>query len=1799
MLLQELLVKISADVSEYTSGIAEAVGQASELESAFSSLGVGLSAAVTGPLVAIGAAALDAAANIKEAYNAIIVGTGAVGDNLESLKGSFAAVFAEVPASAKEVGGAIAFINNALDLTGAPLEQLTAQLAKLSEVTGTSLMENVRSLVPIFNQWQVATQDQAQTLNYLWGIAQHTNTSMLQLGQGLTAYGANFRNMGVDLEGTAAIIGELSKLGIPAERVMAGLAKAVSNMSKAGVDTSDGFRQVIDYIKMASTEAEGLKRTLDIFGAKGGGQIFQAIKLGGLDVDPLTAQMKSYNASIAETQEKTKTFTTVLKEEWNKLQLGLAPLGTSMTNTLKDALLAFDPLIAAIGRLGTAFASQPESYKTIELGIVGIAAAAGPAILALEKLNAWVISPAIAALSSTLGPGGMIGEWMAGTVSLSGTAVALTAALAALALAFAGLAFDVGGAATKLGGWLDNQGINLFEILKGAALGKSPAEIAAASAEASAKTLGDRATDKQAAALANAYGNALQPGSDAANAAADTPEGKAAAANAVAIAKAREAAKKAAKELEEALSVFGLKSQEELVKFPAALEKIGAAFDHGALSAQRYGLAIEGAIAKELSEAEKLSKSSFAVELSGAETKGFQKDLAGLNTDLAAGRVSLKQYVEALKDLQDRFAAATGTSRQNALKHLGIPSHEDLQEAYADAQRYYAQIVADANHTAQEENLAFEKKQAAGQQVDPRLIAYARVGVTPQEVLQHSAQVAQGDLDKVWNDAGATTAQKFATFQKTYSAIAATDPTNNALLRLNIPSRTQLEEGAKAAQADLDQVMNDAATSIAQKFATFEKTYSAIAAADPTKSVLLRLGIPDRTQLEQHAKAAQADLDQVMNDAATSIAQKFATFQKTYNDIAAADPTDSALLRVGIASRKQLEQGARAAQADLDQVMNDARTSIAQKFATFQKTYETIAAADPTKSALLRLGIPDRTQLEQHAKAAEADLDQVMNDAAVTIAQKFATFQKTYNDIAAADPTKSALLRLGVSSHTQLTEEDKAAQADVNTVLNDPRSTSDEKYAAIQAASAKKQAADPRLYALQRLGVPAQTDLNEAAKEAADYYNRIAGSAKSTTLEIGQAWYAMIDKQIAADQRLSAETIAAYVAIRGNANSQMLDFGKAIEGQVETAFSGMSKAIATNLVTWKGWKDSVLNIAKEFAVGFLDIFIKQALLPLEKEAAKLAVTLGTKLGSGLGLFGAAGKAGVDAAVGAAPAAAMQAGDAAIHSAVDAATGAGVDAATGAGVDAATGAATNAAGQAATKAVSSSLMATVGAISSAVTAVTGVIGVFQTMHMETALKAIVEHTLRIFNETFNRRKDAWDQHIGLMAKLDDIWKTVGEGLGNLFTRLGEVSTALANGITVNAGGAVPESPPAATTSPTPTPEEDAVAKAQKDADQAKIDAAKSEYDAAMAAKAASDKAMADAQAAADAAAAAVPNPATTPPVAGFGGGNPAAAPVGFASGTPLPENQSTVNMLTVLNQTCGEGLSAILAQLQRMTGFGGTGTGAGGGGTGAGSFAQPSSVPYQPGTYGGGPSAGEIAANDSKNSVMAALASTTVEEFFADLKSLPDAAQSVVEQATANIDRTAPGALDKLKNGLGMFAQMAIDAAAGVTTGMGGAAAAAGETSRNLASLSKVLDGVVAWNPDGSIAFGSAPVTHLDPVKGPPVGISRLDGVAAWNPDGSIAFGSGPATHLDPTKGPDFGLTREGPINPTTGLPYVYGNTPYIPSSIDVSRYNNTPDTIYPKASDLAPTVSVHIHDNTFHSREDAAYMAQLIINQLN
>lgn len=216
------------------------------------------------------------------------------------------------------------------------------------------------------------------------------------------------------------------------------------------------------------------------------------------------------------------------------------------------------------------------------------------------------------------------------------------------------------------------------------------------------------------------------------------------------------------------------------------------------------------------------------------------------------------------------------------------------------------------------------------------------------------------------------------------------------------------------------------------------------------------------------------------------------------------------------------------------------------------------------------------------------------------------------------------------------------------------------------------------------------------------------------------------------------------------------DLGHELELMSHRSIEAVERDLAHNIVSWKGWADTIKNVGKGFAEDFLAIMLKGLFKPLEDAFSRLAVTIGQQLDKALaGVWKALGIGGTKAGgvIGAAPA-----GAGGIPDDVWDQLGLGKigGAETIGGLPGgASGPVNNAVGQAAGMGIQGITNLVTGAVS----AVSGVIGNFQFAGMNKSLDIIVNHTLATANDLANLRRDEWDRETHLMLKLDDLWNSI--------------------------------------------------------------------------------------------------------------------------------------------------------------------------------------------------------------------------------------------------------------------------------------------------------------------------------------------------------------------------------------------------------------------------------------------------------
>jgi len=382
MQVASIFVKVGADIAEFSKKM-DKVGQGlQQTGDRMKSVGMSMTAGITVPLAAIGTAAGASAVAFENAMKTVRAGTGATGEALEELGQILKNVYAEVPASMGDIAITIDELNTRLGLQGDALEETATQFLNLSRITGTNVQPLIQSLTRTFGDWDVAADDMGSTMDYLFKVSQETGIAVDRLGNSLVAFGAPLRQMGFDLETSAALMGKWEKEGVNAELVLGSLRIALTRMAQEGVtDASAALQQIIADISEAGSVGEANAMAIEAFGARAGPDMAAAIREGRFELEELISALDKNSDSINQVAYETLGFSEKMTLLKNKTVLALEPLGTALLNAFDNLMPTIERIIGFISRLIEGFSNLPQPVQTTIIVLAGLAAAAGPVLI--------------------------------------------------------------------------------------------------------------------------------------------------------------------------------------------------------------------------------------------------------------------------------------------------------------------------------------------------------------------------------------------------------------------------------------------------------------------------------------------------------------------------------------------------------------------------------------------------------------------------------------------------------------------------------------------------------------------------------------------------------------------------------------------------------------------------------------------------------------------------------------------------------------------------------------------------------------------------------------------------------------------------------------------------------------------------------------------------------------------------------------------------------------------------------------------------------------------------------------------------------------------------------------------------------------------------------------------------------------------------------------------------------------------------------------------------------------------------
>ena len=299
------------------------------------------------------------------AYDAIRVGTGATGEDLEALKDTMKDVYTSVPASMEDTAKAIADYNTRLGLTGDELGDMSTKALQVSSLLEEDLNTVIEGSSQALQQWGIDSKDMGDKMDYIFKVSQSTGIGFSELMTNMQQYGPQLQEMGYSFEEASALMGQMEKAGVNTTEVLGAMKKAVGTLAKDGVSASVGMKKYYEQIQKAGTAAEATAIANEIFGARAGSTMATAIRNGTLAVDDLTASLEGNSETIDKAYWDTADFA----EKWqllqNQMKVAFEPAAlavfdglASLMPSISKVMQQLAPVITQLVEQGTPFINE-------------------------------------------------------------------------------------------------------------------------------------------------------------------------------------------------------------------------------------------------------------------------------------------------------------------------------------------------------------------------------------------------------------------------------------------------------------------------------------------------------------------------------------------------------------------------------------------------------------------------------------------------------------------------------------------------------------------------------------------------------------------------------------------------------------------------------------------------------------------------------------------------------------------------------------------------------------------------------------------------------------------------------------------------------------------------------------------------------------------------------------------------------------------------------------------------------------------------------------------------------------------------------------------------------------------------------------------------------------------------------------------------------------------------------------------------------------------------------------------------
>lgn len=413
-----LVASLGLNTGPFMAGMKQAETAMARANKNMAATGKALQRYVTLPMLAVGGASLKMAGDFEAAMSKITGLVGVSKDVVDDWGESIKAMSGDVGRGPGELADALYFVASA-GIRGAEALEVVEMAAKAS-TAGLGQTKVVADLVTsAMNAYGKENLTAAQATDVLVAAVKEGKAEASELTAAMGQVLPIASEMGVTFDQVGAALAGMTRTGTSAQiaatqlkAILSGTLGPAENaeeaMQKIGLSAAELRRQIKE--EGLSVALENLRKATNRFGKETVAEVFPNIRalVGFLDLmgKNAGANIEIFNSLENATGSLDTAFeeaSTTLKGKWSKAvssgKNALVEIGT----IISDAIL---PAIEKFGQLASGLASRlnemSEAQKKAALRVAALAAAIGPLLVVISRLNAFIVANPYLALAGAL-----------------------------------------------------------------------------------------------------------------------------------------------------------------------------------------------------------------------------------------------------------------------------------------------------------------------------------------------------------------------------------------------------------------------------------------------------------------------------------------------------------------------------------------------------------------------------------------------------------------------------------------------------------------------------------------------------------------------------------------------------------------------------------------------------------------------------------------------------------------------------------------------------------------------------------------------------------------------------------------------------------------------------------------------------------------------------------------------------------------------------------------------------------------------------------------------------------------------------------------------------------------------------------------------------------------------------------------------------------------------------------------------------------------------------------------------------